>query len=158
MQSEATEARKRIAIAAVAGLVLVVAIVAVAAGSGGGNSGRADVAAPNRCVDAWNADQAARAYGRHNFSYHLYQGALVTYLDRQGNEVGAADEGVCAVIFPSRALDPEPFAAGQVLVADEWSPISAMEGMQLPRVAELQAIAAGSPNTTLDAEGALTPL
>jgi hypothetical protein len=62
------------------------------------------------------------------------------------------------VIFPSKALDPEPFAAGQVLRGRLWFPISELQGMELSRLAELQVLAAGSPNTSLDVQGVLTPL
>ena len=130
----------------------------IAVAPGGGSEGRGTVAAPERCVDAWNRDQAALAYGRHNFSFHLYKGALVTFLTNTGEEVGEGEGGLCAVIFPSQALDPEPFAAGQVLKGKLWFPISELEGMELSRLAELQVLAAGSPNTTLDVRGVLTPL
>ena len=62
------------------------------------------------------------------------------------------------MIFPSKALDPEPFAAGQVLRGKLWFPISELEDMALSRLAELQVLAAGSPNTKLDVQGVLTPL
>jgi hypothetical protein len=110
------------------------------------------------CIDAWNSDATARAYGRHNFSYHLYKGALVTFLDTDGNEVGEGEGGLCAVIFPSKVLDAEPFAAGQILRGKHWSPISSLDRVQLTRVAELQVHAAGTPNTTLDVQGVLAPL
>ena len=116
------------------------------------------MAAAKRCLDSWNSDQAARAYGRHNFSFHLYEGALVTFLTPTGEEVDAGAGGLCAAIFPSRALDPEPFAAGEVLQGRNWVPISSLEGMRLARLAELQVLAAGSPNTTLDVQGALAAL
>jgi hypothetical protein len=109
-------------------------------------------------VRSWNADRAARAYGRHNFSFHFYEVALVTYLTDDGREVASGEGGMCAVIFPSRALDPEPFAAGQVLRGRDWIPISSLEAVPLARVADLQALAAGSPNTKLDVTGELTPL
>jgi hypothetical protein len=150
--------RARILIAVGAAVVLTAVVVVIAAASGGGSDGRAAVAAPQKCVDAWNRDQAARAYGRHNFSFHLYEGALVTYLTQDGREVGPGEGGLCAVIFPSKALDPEPFAAGQVLRGKLWFPISELEGMELARLAELQVLAAGSPNTGLDVQGVLTPL
>ncbi len=107
----------------------------------GDSGGRETVAAPKRCIDSWNRDQAALAYGRHNFSFHLYDGALVTYLTNDGREVGEGEGGLCAVIFPSKALDPEPFAAGQVLRGKLWFPISELEGMELSRLAELQVLA-----------------
>ena len=90
--------------------------------------------------------QPALAYGRHNFNFHCYEGALVTYLDRDAEEVDSAERGRCAVIFPSQALDPEPIAAGEVLQGGRWDPISELEGVELTRVGELQVAAAGAPN------------
>ena len=113
---------------------------------------------PQRCVEAWNDDPAALAYGRHNFNFHLYTGALVTFLAEGAVEVGPGEVGLCAVIFPSEALDPEPFAAGQVLQGRTWKPISELAGVELTRVAELQVHAAGAPNTSLDDRGELAPL
>jgi hypothetical protein len=159
VESGGTQARGRVAIAVVSAIVLIGIIVVVSVASGGGDSdGRAEVAAPSRCIRAWNADPAALSYGRHNFSFHLYKGALVTFLSETGEEVGPDEGGLCAVIFPSQALDPEPFAAGQVLKGRSWLPISGLEGIELGRLAELQVTAAGSPNTTLDASGELAAL
>ena len=158
MEAQQPRPRGRILIAAVAAVVLAAIIAIVAIASGGESEKSVVVAAPPRCVEAWNADEAARAYGRHNFSFHLYEGALVTFLSRGGDPVGDGEGGLCAVIFPSQALDPEPFAAGQVLDRDAWTPISSLAGIELDRVAELQVTAAEAPNTTLDAEGELTPL
>jgi hypothetical protein len=149
--------RARIAIAASAAVLLIAIVVVVAVASGGGSDGRETVAADPECITAWNDDPAALAYGRHNFSFHLYKGALVTHLNGDGDEVGPQEGGVCAVIFPSEVLDSEPVAAGQVLRGKRWTPIS-QEGVPLPRVAELQVLAAGSPNTTLDVEGVLAAL
>ena len=158
MEDAAQSSRARVLIAIGAAVALTAVIVVVAVASGGGDSDERQVTAPQGCVEAWNRDQAARAYGRHNFSFHQYDGALVTYLTQNGEEVGAGEGGLCAVVFPSRALDPEPFAAGQVLRKKLWFPISELEGMELSRLAELQVLAAGSPNTTLDVQGVLTPL
>lgn len=149
--------RARIAFAAAAAVALIAIVVVVAAASGGGDE-REPVVADPACVEAWNADAGARAYGRHNFSFHLYEGALVTYLDPDGDEVGSGEGGMCAVIFPSKVLDAEPFAAGQILRGKRWAPISSLEGVAATRVAELQALAAGAANTTLDVRGVLAPL
>jgi hypothetical protein len=157
MEADTGDLRTRILIALGAAVVLAAAIVVIAVASGGGSDGREAVAAPQRCVDAWNRDQAALAYGRHNFNSHDYDGALVTFLTDGGEEVGPDEGGHCAVIFPSEALDPEPIAAGQVLKGN-WFPISQLERVELHRVAELQVLAAGSPNTILDVRGTLTPL
>ena len=149
--------RARIAIAAAAAVALIAIVVVVAVASGGGEE-RETVVADSQCIKDWNADESARAYGRHNFSFHLYTGALVTFLDDEGNEVGPGEGGSCAVIFPAKVLDAEPFAAGQVRPGHRWIPVSSLEGVQLTRVAELQVLAAGSPNTTLDVQGVLSPL
>jgi hypothetical protein len=149
--------RARIAMAAGAAVILVAIVVVVAVTYDGGTK-RAPNPPDPRCIDAWNDDATARAYGRHNFSYHLYKGALVTFLDADANEVGAGEGGFCAVIFPAKVLDAEPFAAGQILRGKRWSPISSLDRVQLTRVAELQVLAAGTPNTTLDVQGMLTPL
>lgn len=146
--------RARIAIAIAVGLTAAVVAVALTSGDEADQS----AAAPERCVEAWNRDEAALAYGRHNFNFHFYEGALVTFLDRAGRELAAGEGGRCAVIFPSRSLDPEPFAAGQVLEGGGWTPISEMRGVDLARLAELQVLAAGSPNSALDAGGRLTAL
>jgi hypothetical protein len=62
------------------------------------------------------------------------------------------------VIFPSRALDPEPFAAGEVLRDGAWVAISDLPGVELTRVAELQVEAAESPNAAVDRQGRLGEL
>jgi hypothetical protein len=152
------EAKGRILIAAGMAIALTTIIIVVAVASGGGSTERRAIDAPPGCVTAWNNDRAARAYGRHNFNFHRYTGALVTYLTPSAEEVGPEEGGLCAVIFPSRALDPEPFAAGQVLRRGRWLPISSLPEVELDRVAELQVTAAGAPNTRLDASGQLTAL
>jgi hypothetical protein len=147
--------RARLAIALGAALVLGAIVIAVVA-LGGGDDEESVVAAAPACIRAWNGDPAATAYGRHNFDFHRYTGALVTFLTPQGSVVGEGEGGRCAVIFPSKVLDPEPFAAGQVLHGESWQPISELAGIELTRVGELQADAAQGPNTILDTEGELT--
>jgi hypothetical protein len=149
----APPARGRIAIA-VGGAVLLMAIVAIVVLAGGGG-GEASAEAPPECVRAWNSDPAAVAFGRHNYSGHGYEGALVNYLSEEAEEVDGAELGSCAVIFPAEALDPEPIAAGEVLEGRSWTPISRLEGVELTRVAELQVLAAGAPNTRLADTGHL---
>jgi hypothetical protein len=61
----------RLLFAAGAGVVLV-AGVAIIALSGGGTK-REAVALDARCVEWWNEDDAALAYGRHNFNFHRYE-------------------------------------------------------------------------------------
>jgi len=154
---EAGEARARGRIAiAVGAAVLLAAIVGIVALAGGGDEQAAG--APPECVRAWNSDPEAVAFGRHNYTSHGYQGALVTYLSDDAEEVDSAELGLCAVIFPAQALDPEPVAAGEVLRAGTWTPISELQGVELARVGELQAMAAGAPNTRLADTGELTEL
>jgi hypothetical protein len=59
--------------------------------------------------------------------------------------VDSAELGHCAVIFPARALDSEPVAAGEVLKRGTWTPISELQGVELSRVGELQVMAAEGP-------------
>ena len=158
MQPEQATSRARLVIALGAALVLTAIIVVVAVASAGDSDDQAVIAPPQSCVEAWNADPAALAYGRHNFDFHHYTGALVTFLAEGAVEVGPGEVGLCAVIFPSEALDPEPFAAGQVLQGRTWKPISELAGVELTRLAELQVQAAGAPNTSLDDRGELAPL
>ena len=158
MEPEASSPRARLTIALAAAIALAAIIVVVAVASGGDSDDPVVAEAPKRCISAWNSDAAARAFGRHNFSFHLYKGALVTFLSANGAEVADGDEGSCAVIFPSEALDPEPIAAGQILEGRRWAPISELAGVELTRVGELQVLAAGSPNTTLSVRGVLAPL
>ncbi len=158
MERDPQPARARIALAVAAALVLGGLVVAIGLARGGDDD--APVPGPDPfCVRSWNSDPAATAYGRHNFNSHRYEGALVTFLDLTANELAGGEGGHCAVVFPSRALDSEPFAAGQVLIGSQWQPISLLEGVSTVRVAELQARAAGGGvNASLAASGRLVPL
>ena len=153
---DSASSRGRLTFALGAALVLSGIVVAVLVLSGDEREQAASVPVPPRCVNAWNGDAAATSYGRHNFNFHQYTGARVTFLTDQGEEVGEEEGGRCAVVFPSRVLDPEPFAAGQVFKAGRWLPISSLQGVELVRVAELQAEAAKAPNTIVDATGKLS--
>jgi hypothetical protein len=156
VEAAESPSRARLVFALVAALGLG-AIVVVVVALGGDEGSATLTAAPPACIRAWNADAAATAYGRHNFNFHDYDGALVTFLTPDGAVVEEEGGGAkCAVIFPSRVLDPEPFAAGQVLQRDRWQPISELPAVELARVGELQAEAARTPNTTLDLAGRLT--
>ena len=156
MEPERSGSRQRITIAIAAGvLVAIVAVVAIVGGADDEEQTARPL--PAECVRAWNGDQPALAYGRHNFNFHLYRGALVVYLDRDAVETNA-EEGSCAVVFPSEVLDAEPIAAGQILNGKRWDPLSSLEGVDLTRVAELQVAAAAAPNAELDTAGQLSPL
>ncbi|MGH2953351.1 MAG: hypothetical protein ACRDK9_04920, partial [Solirubrobacterales bacterium] len=85
---------------------------------------------------------------------HSYTDAQVGRLTAAADPAG--EDGLCAVTFPSLSLDQEPIAAGQVLRGRRWLPISTLDGVELPRVAELQAEAAAAPNAVLAPDGRLS--
>ena len=158
MEPTATSPRARLLIALGAAAALIAVVVAVLALGGNDEEPPEFGVASPECLRAWNSDPAATAYGRHNFNFHQYTGALVTYLTDQATTVDKGQGGKCAVIFPSKALDPEPFAAGQTLLRNLWVPISERDGVDLARLAELQADAAAAPNTSIDTTGKLSPV
>jgi hypothetical protein len=142
---------RRVLIAGGAALALTLVVGGVLLAGGG--SGEA-APAPEECIESWNADRSAIAYGVHNFGTHGYTDARVGRLPATAEPAG--DDGLCAVTFPSLTLDQEPIAAGQVLRGDRWLPISTLDGVELTRVAELQAEAAASSNAVLSPEGKLS--
>lgn len=141
-----------IAIGGAGALALTVAIVLL---TGGGEASESAAKAPSRCVQAWNDDREALAYGVHNFGTHGYQRVRVTMLSETGEEPAAGRPGVCAVLFGALELDSEPVAAGQLLLEGVWQPLSLVPGTDINRIAELQTIAYGNPNASLSGEGAL---
>ena len=155
-EDQSPRGRLLIAGAALALLAVIVTVVLVL-GGGDSEAQRAVEPPSAECVEAWNSDPAATAYGRHNFNFHRYEGALVTFLDAAAEEVEEG-QGDCAVVFPSEVLDTEPIAAGQVLTGREWTPISSLDGIELSRVGELQVLAAEAPNAALDGTGELAEL
>ena len=143
--------RLLIALAGAAALAAIVAAVALTGGSGDD----ASAAAPAHCLERWNDDPEARAFGRHNYGAHGYERVQVTELTEEAEPPTGGADGLCAVIFGALELDTEPVAAGQLLLDGVWEPISLRPAVELTRVAELQAIAAGQPNASLTGEGVL---
>jgi hypothetical protein len=145
----------RVLFAAAAGAMLatVVAVVAISGEDGGPESTSLDVS----CVEDWNDDEAALAYGRHNFNFHDYEAARVVHLSVPAGAEQGGDESPCSVIFPSETLDPEPEAAGMAFLGGSWTALSSV-GFDDVRLAELQAEAAASPNAALDVQGRLSAL
>jgi hypothetical protein len=134
-------------------LAAVVAVVALSGGEGGTGAADLDLA----CVQDWNGDEAALAYGRHNFNFHDYEAARVIHMSvPRGAELGG-EQSPCAVIFPSETLDPEPEAAGMVFLGGAWTTLSSV-GFDEIRRAELQAEAADAPNAAIDRQGKLSEL
>jgi hypothetical protein len=145
----------RVLFAAAAGAVLaaVVAVVALA----GGDSAPEDEPLELACVERWNADEAALAYGRHNFNFHDYEAARVIRLDVPAGAQLGGEETPCSVIFPSETLDPEPEAAGMTFLGGTWITLNSVGFDDIER-AELQAEAAAAPNAAIDPQGRLSEL
>jgi hypothetical protein len=145
----------RVLFAAGTGAVLaaVVAIVALSGGDGSTEAADLDPA----CVKDWNDDEAALAYGRHNFNFHDYEAARVIHLSVPAGAQFGGDQTPCSVIFPSETLDPEPEAAGMTFLGGTWMTLSSVGFDDIKR-AELQAEAAAAPNAAIDAQGRLSEL
>jgi hypothetical protein len=134
-------------------LAVVVGVVALGGGEDAPEAAPLDLA----CVEAWNDDEAALAYGRHNFNFHDYEAARVIHLDvPAGAELGR-ERNPCAVVFPSETLDPEPEAAGMAFLGGTWITLSSVGFNDIKR-AELQAEAAAAPNAGIDRQGRLGEL
>ena len=146
---------RRVAIALGGTIALAAVVVAVVLTGGSGDE--ASAAIPSECVEAWNADPQALAYGQHNYGSHGYDRVQVTRLTEEAETPTGDDQGLCTVIFGALELDTEPIAAGEVRVEGAWQPISLRPGVELTRVAELQAIAVGEANSSLTGEGRLQP-
>jgi hypothetical protein len=145
----------RVLFAAAAGAVLaaVVVVVVLVGGDEGPEPADLDVA----CVQSWNEDEAALAYGRHNFNFHHYEAARVIHLNVPAGAQLGGDEMPCSVVFPSEVLDPEPQYAGMALLGGTWSALSSV-GFDDIKLAELQAEAAAAPNAAIDRQGRLREL
>ena len=145
----------RVLFAAGTGAVLAAVVAAVALSGGDGGPGAPPLDAA--CVEDWNDDEAALAYGRHNFNFHDYEAVRVVHLEvPAGAEVGG-ERNPCAVLFPSETLDPEPEAAGMAFLGGTWITLSSV-GFDEIRRAELQAEAADAPNAAIDRQGSLSEL
>lgn len=141
-----------VVVAVVALLTAALTVLAVTQSSGPPEPAAAAPAPPD-CVEAWNADGEARAYGRHNRTFHRYEGARVARI--AADTVSETANGPCVVVFPSGSLDPEPEYAGQVLREDGWRPL--IETLDLGRVDQLQSEALSRPNVDLVESGRLLP-
>jgi hypothetical protein len=147
-------ARQRVAIAvALVVLLLVVGVVVV---PGSSDDGQAIAGAPNECIEAWNADEAALGSGAHAASLHGYTRAWVVYVGEDAEPNPEAD-GNCAVVFPAVQPDPEPPFAARVLVGDRWRALSAQGDLDRGVLGELQSEALELANANLFPDGSLAP-
>lgn len=144
--------RARLAVALGAALALAGVIVAVLAF---GDASDEAPAAASDCIEAWNEDSLATSYGRHNAIFHKYEDVQVVRLELAGGELAESPRGECAVVFGAVELDSEPIAAGQLLRGETWTPFSLLAGVELDRVAELQAVAIEGANVSIDEQGKL---
>jgi hypothetical protein len=135
-----------------AGLTAVL-VLARSSGSDDGGSG----VAPSDCLQAWNSDRQAIAFGRHNSVGHGYTEAEVGYMPEGGSASLSADAeaGECAVVFAANELDPEPVAAGEIHGDGGWVPLNGL--LEPTDLAELQSAAVGGANATLTSGGELIP-
>jgi hypothetical protein len=142
---------------ALGALLLFGAIVAVVLLLAGGSPERSAAAAAAECLDAWNEDEAALAFSRHNQISHNYREAEVAYLNMREASVSSDSEaGQCVVIFARTELDPEAIAAGQVLRGDIWVPLNQV--LDLNTVARLQSEAFDGANAEPTQTGELVAL
>jgi hypothetical protein len=145
-------ARLWFALALAAALIAAVVILVTA----GGDEEAAVASAPSTCLKDWNRDPVAREAGRHNHSFHRYEEAQVGYLDPTDAAAAVATDpaaGLCAAVFPSGELDPEPEYAGFVLEGGRW--VSLSDVLDPTRVGALQATALEASNATLTEDGEL---
>jgi hypothetical protein len=139
----------------VAAALLLAGLTAVLVLAGSSDSGDSASAAPRDCLEAWNSDQQAIEFGRHNSVAHGYSEVEVGYMPQEGSASlsGDAEAGECAVVFAANELDPEELAAGQIHGEGGWLPLSGL--LESPDLAELQSAAVGRANATLTAQGDL---
>jgi hypothetical protein len=146
--------RTRALVAAIlAGGLLIAILIVVLAGSSGGDTAEA---ADAECIDAWNDDEAMIGFGQHQFNGHGYERVEVLRVTEEGEPTDSAD-GLCAVVFAARALDPEPGARAQVLVDDKWAGLESLGNVDEREIAKLQSDAFADVNASLTTDGRLAP-
>ena len=150
-------ARRLLLAGALAGLLagLIAAVVLLA---GGSEATKVASPPPPECLRAWNRDEDALSFSRHNATFHKYESAQIGYME-PGTSAEVSTErgrGTCVVVFPRTSLDPEPVAAGQVLLGGMWAPLDSL--MPLDVVARVQSEAFDGANARPTPEGRLEPL
>lgn len=156
-EAQAPPADRRRVLLALGALLCFGAIVAVVLATTGGDGSSSAAPAPNECVEAWNSDEAAIAFSRHNAIAHFYDSAQVGYITLSA-EASVSDDpasGDCVVIFARTSLDPEPIAAGQILQGKTWTPLNQVTDINT--VARLQSEAFEGANAEPTTEGDIVP-
>jgi hypothetical protein len=136
-------------------LALTVGLITVLRGS---EEPREFSAPPPGCIESWNADETAVAFGQHQSGSHNYYEVEILTLSNDGaREVTPGAPGAsCAVIFAATALDPEPVSAAQIEKRGAWIPLSQLA--EFDRLADLQAQAQTAYNAQLTPDGTLREL
>ncbi len=138
-----------------AGLVLAVVLVVVLSGS---EEPRDFEPAPAACIEHWNADEAALAFGTHQSGAHGYYEVQVLTLTNDGQSLAepGSPGASCAVVFAASALDPEPISAAQIEKRGAWLPLSRLADTN--RLTDLQATAQTAYNAQIGPDGSITAL
>jgi hypothetical protein len=149
--------RGRLVFAAGLGAALLLAVVLVVA-LGGSDEEREFAAPPPGCIDSWNADETAVAFGQHQSGSHSYYEVQILTLSGDGTrEVTPSESGAsCAVVFAATALDPEPVSAAQIEKNGAWIPLSRLQ--EFDRLADLQLEAQSAYNAQITPEGTIQEL
>jgi hypothetical protein len=154
-ETEAAQ-RARLGVALVAVLLLagLVGVILLGDSSGSHEPGAA-AAAPTRCLEAWNSDPEALAFGSHNSIDHGYSDVQIGFMPAEGSTTVSADpgSGECAAVFAANQLDPESLAAGQIHLEGRWMPLSDL--LEPGDLALLQSAAVEQANATLSPDGTL---
>ena len=151
--ASARSSRLRLVVALTLALGLGAAVLLVALG-GSPDTGQASVA-DSECVELWNDDPEALRVGRHQYGSHGYSSLEVVRLTEDGTGESAGTDGVCTLVFPARALDPEPPAAALAYLQGSWVPLSALPTVSEIRLAELQSKAFTATNASMAADGSI---
>jgi hypothetical protein len=151
--ASARASRARLGVAVAAAVLLAGLVAVILLGSSSEEGGAAS--APEKCLKAWNSDQQAIDFGRHNSVAHGYSDVQVGYLPAAGSADLSADPdaGECAVVFAATQLDPEYLAAGQIRAEGPWVPLS--NSLEPAALAELQSAAVDGANAIVTPQGNL---
>ena len=136
--------------------MLLAGLTAIVLTSSGSSSEEGTAApAPLGCLEAWNSDSRAIAFGRHNSISHGYGDVQVGRMPQEGGTSLSSERGAgeCAVVFAAEQLDPEPEAAGEIQLDGEWLPLSSL--LETAVLGELQSAAVDAANAIVTAEGEL---
>lgn len=155
-ESRSEGARRLLLAAALGGLLAILIVVVVLLA--GPDEEEVASAPPAECLRAWNRDEDALAFSRHNATFHKYESAQVGYMEPGSSATVSSERegGACVVVFPRASLDPEPVAAGQLLQGGRWAPLDGL--MPLGVVARVQSEAFEGANARPTPEGRLEPL